>query len=262
MKANHLIAAAVVAAFASSFTFAADAAPAPDLTVTANVSLVTDYYFRGLTQTWHKPAIQGGADLSHSSGVYAGIWSSNVSNHQYLGGSQEIDYYFGYNGKINDDAGYTVGFYGYYYPSAKNGNTKFDTQELNIGANWKWFSAKYSHSMSDYFGANTDTGYNGNTKGTGYLDLNATINLADDVVLLGHVGITRIKSRYSNLDPSYKDYKLGITKSFKDGWNIGAAYVKSTNSAFYDNTISLVKESTDTADLGSGRFVVSAGRTF
>ena len=44
---------------------------------------------------------------------------SSISSHQYAGGNTEIDYYFGYNGKLAGDWGWTVGFYGYYYPGAK-----------------------------------------------------------------------------------------------------------------------------------------------
>ena len=93
---------------------AAASAPAPTsfLTATANVNVVSDYRFRGIDQTWGKPAVQGGADLVLANGLYAGVWASNVSGNSYPGGSLEMDYYAGYNGKFNDDFGYTVGGYG------------------------------------------------------------------------------------------------------------------------------------------------------
>src|SRR5215468_8496898 len=53
-------------------------APKPPYTLSANVFLVSDYFFRGLTQTWRKPAIQGGADFVHDKGIYLGTWASNV----------------------------------------------------------------------------------------------------------------------------------------------------------------------------------------
>lgn len=64
------------------------APPPPPYTLTANVSLVSDYTFRGLTQMWHQPAIQGGFDFVHSSGFYAGTWASNVSGNQFAGGNR------------------------------------------------------------------------------------------------------------------------------------------------------------------------------
>ena len=264
---------AVALSGTAPMTHAADASP---FTLTANVNLVSDYYFRGLSQTWHKPALQGGADVSHSSGLYAGVWSSNVSGNQYAGGSQEIDYYGGYNAKVNDDLTLTVGGYGYYYPGANYSKAtsavyerqSYNTFELNAGATWKWLSGKYSYSLTDYFGINQKTGYDGKSKGTGYLELNASYNVTDDIAIAAHAGWTHITAKLANgattvggaSDPSYKDYKLGVTKSFKDGWNVGLAYVKASNTAFYDKTASAV--GSDTSDLGEGRVVVSAGRSF
>ena len=44
----------------------------------ANVALSTDYMYRGGSQTNEQPAISGGFDYGHSSGLYAGLWASNV----------------------------------------------------------------------------------------------------------------------------------------------------------------------------------------
>ncbi len=48
-------------------------------TVAYNVGLYSQYIFRGLTQTDRGPAVQGGVDLTHSSGFYLGAWASNIS---------------------------------------------------------------------------------------------------------------------------------------------------------------------------------------
>jgi hypothetical protein len=61
-------------------------------------------------------------------------------------------------------------------------------------------------------------------------------------------------------DPDYTDYKIGVTKTFNGGWNVGLAYAKSNNGKYWDNTASAV--SADTEDLGAGRFILSAGRSF
>src|SRR5450830_273490 len=78
-----LLASAVSAAFSMPLTVsaqtAAAAAPASPHTFTGNVGLVSQYIFRGLTQTNGDPAIQCGADYSHASGFYAGTWLSNIS---------------------------------------------------------------------------------------------------------------------------------------------------------------------------------------
>ena len=52
-------------------------APAPATSpITANVTVVNDYRYRGMTQSNYKPAIQGGFDYAHESGFYIGNWNS------------------------------------------------------------------------------------------------------------------------------------------------------------------------------------------
>ena len=76
---KSLIAMALVSAFAAP-GFAEEAAPTPEHTLTGNVGLFSSYRFRGIDQTFGKPALQGGFDYTHSSGVYVGNWNSNVSS--------------------------------------------------------------------------------------------------------------------------------------------------------------------------------------
>lgn len=250
------------------------AADAPPYTLTSNVSVVSDYYFRGLSQTWHNPALQGGVDYVHSSGWYAGLWGSNISGNQYAGGSLEVDYYGGYNGKINDDWGWTAGLYGYYYPGANANkisgstvNQTYNTLEWNAGVSYKWVSFKVSTTLGDAFGATKNNGYTSDTSGSTYMDLSANIPLADDLTLGLHVGQTDVKAKLSAplasgaTDPDYTDYKIGLTKTFKDGWNIGVAYAESNNTKYYNGTTSLLNAS-EKRDLGEGTFILSAGRSF
>ena len=70
-----LLAALLIAGFAApsmAQTAAPAAAEASPHTLTANVGLVSSYRFRGIDQTYGKPALQGGFDYAHSSGFYAG----------------------------------------------------------------------------------------------------------------------------------------------------------------------------------------------
>ena len=46
--------------------------------VSGNVSIGTDYVYRGISQTTENPTIQGGFDLESETGLYIGIWTSNV----------------------------------------------------------------------------------------------------------------------------------------------------------------------------------------
>ncbi len=54
-------------------------APEPDYTMAYNVGATSDYRFRGISQTSFKPAVQAGADFAHKSGIYVGVWGSNVN---------------------------------------------------------------------------------------------------------------------------------------------------------------------------------------
>src|SRR4051794_38631677 len=81
--------------FISSSANAQQAAPAPS-PVTGNITLASEYRFRGIDQTAGKPAIQGGFDYSHASGVYLGNWNSNISQGAgFPGGNIEMDFYGG-----------------------------------------------------------------------------------------------------------------------------------------------------------------------
>jgi uncharacterized protein (TIGR02001 family) len=72
--------------------------------ITGNMSLVSDYRFRGLTQTFEEPALQGGFDYAHPSGIYIGNWNSSISDNFYAGSPLEMDFYGGYKGSAMTSA--------------------------------------------------------------------------------------------------------------------------------------------------------------
>lgn len=267
---------ALTALTAHSGAWAEDA---PATTATTNVNLVSDYRFRGIDQTWGKPAIQGGADLILANGIYLDTWASNVSGNSYPGGSLELDYYGGYNGKLNDDWGYTAGGYGYVYPGANYSHSAcpsasfsspcalptqhFNTFELNAGVSWKWISYKLSVSAGDYFGANTSTGYDKGTKGSMYHDISVNYALTDDISLIGHLGHTDVKAQYNGVDASYTDYRLGVSKSWSGGWSASAALVGATNNTFFRTPVGgLSMANGETRSLNRNVLIFQAGRTF
>src|SRR6478752_1412380 len=53
-------------------------APEPDYTLSYNLGAVTDYRYRGISQTGGHPALQGGIDFAHKSGFYLGTWASTI----------------------------------------------------------------------------------------------------------------------------------------------------------------------------------------
>ncbi len=179
--------------------------PKPPYTLTANVYLVSDYFFRGITQTWDKPAIQGGADFVHDSGAYLGTWASNVSGNQYAGGSLEWDFYGGYNYKINDDFTVGAGLYYYYYPGANNDQAAARWCRVRLTTPSKATcspAGSLSPSSSTTPSATTSapaqaTGFTDNTNGTYYLQLDAAYPLpsVEGLSLIGHVGYTHYSAQ-------------------------------------------------------------------
>jgi uncharacterized protein (TIGR02001 family) len=248
---KSLITTAVLGALAApSFVFAADAAPASDFTASYNVGLFSQYIFRGLTQTNNKPALQGGFDVSHKSGLYIGGWSSNVSwlrdngssSLYNTGGSLEIDLYGGFKTELGKTGlGIDLGALQYYYPGAHNTNLpKANTTELYGALTYGWLQAKLSGVVSNdawgfgkKYGDGTVT--NGDERGAYYAELNANVPLADSgITALLHVGRQEFKdARYTagGPDASYTDWKVGLTKGFDGGVNIGAFYTDTNISA-------------------------------
>jgi uncharacterized protein (TIGR02001 family) len=241
---KSLITTAVLGALAApAFVFAADAAPAPDLTVAYNVGLYSQYIFRGLTQTNHDAALQGGVDLTHSSGFYLGAWGSNVSwltdgnknaaNNGYYtsGGSLEIDIYGGYRYAFGDTGlGIDVGALQYYYQGHRNKTSpstigEANTTELYAALNYNWVQAKISSVVSK------DAWGNPHERGTYYAELNVTPPISDllgvkDGLASGVSGIVHVARQgfdknVGGTDPSYTDYKLGLQKAFSNGVNVG-----------------------------------------
>lgn len=117
---------AVLAMAASTAAFAQEAEGGP-ITVSGSVGLVTDYRFRGVSQSDEEMALQGGITISHESGVYAGTWGSNLAGWGTFGGPNlELDLFAGYKFEpaegIAVDAGVTV----YTYPGGASKTTFFE----------------------------------------------------------------------------------------------------------------------------------------
>ncbi|RYY04737.1 MAG: hypothetical protein EON55_29220, partial [Alphaproteobacteria bacterium] len=103
---------------------AQDTAPPKPVTVSGNVAIVSDYRFRGVSQSDEEIAVQGGVTLTHESGFYGGFWGSNLAGWGTFGGANlELDVIGGYKRPL---AGGTVdvGLTWYMYPGGA-ANTDF-----------------------------------------------------------------------------------------------------------------------------------------
>ncbi len=258
---------------------AAAAEPATPPALTGNLALVTDYRFRGISQTYKLPAVQGGIDYAHASGFYLGTWASSVSGNMYPNGAGlEWDFYGGYKGTLSGDLGFDVGLLYYWYPGAYYNvatKDKFNNTELYAALSYKWMSLKYSHTLSDFFGVKNNTygaacqsglsgdatdcfaAAPGNSRGSGYLDFTANYPINDKLTLVGHIGHQSVR-HYGKLN--YTDWKLGVSYDL-NGWVLGAAYVD-TNAKKGWYTVTEPGSPTSYKKVGEATLVLSVTKSF
>jgi uncharacterized protein (TIGR02001 family) len=212
-------AAAATPAFAEDAPAAEAAAPAamPAFTVTGNVSLVSDYRFRGVSLSAGDPAIQGGVTVTHESGLYVGTWSSSLSQTPVYG-SQELDLFAGWSGEVASGLTLDAGLLYYVYPGGHVGDGNYwepyasltgaiGPAKLKVGVAYDWTQMGLldnagRHDDNLYVYSNLDVGVPGTP-----------------LTLSGHLGYTD-----GVLAPCY--YCTG-TATFNDrtgwDWSIGAS---------------------------------------
>lgn len=232
---RKLLLATALAGTAMTATTAIHAEEASAHSFSSNVGLFSSYVFRGIDYTDEDVALQGGFDYAHESGLYAGVWASSLEEGLNVGNSLEVDFYGGYYHQLTDDIGIDVGLLQFYYPDRKKvpglngrGDEDFDTTELYVAATWKWFTAKYSRTLTDWGGVNNNTmgdDANGDTKGTQYYELNFDYGLPMGINFTAHVGHLDVEN-YS--DFNYTDYLIGLSKDLTlagaEGWTVGINY--------------------------------------
>ncbi|GAB3361764.1 MULTISPECIES: TorF family putative porin [Giesbergeria] len=202
--------------------------------VTGNLSLTTNYKFRGQDQDASrskavKPALQGGFDYAFGdTGWYVGNWNSSVD--WLNGNSLEVDVYGGYKFKAGD-VDMDVGALAYLYP----GNSVGNTTELYGAATFGPVTAKYSHTVSkDYFGWAGAKGSGNRGRNTGYLNVAFAKEVMPSVTFKASVGFTRFSSDIKDLGvPNYVDYSVGGAYDLGSGLSLGAAVVGANKKAYF-----------------------------
>jgi uncharacterized protein (TIGR02001 family) len=206
---------------AATPAMAQDEAPAPEpaIKVTGNVTVTSDYRFRGISQTDKDPALQGTLNINHESGFYAGIFASTIDDKApaVLGyGDAEIDLYAGYTKTFENGVGIDVGLLYYLYPidEAKGLPTDFfepyasviytvGPVTAKVGANYAWGG------QSGLFDEDSL-----------YLRGDVTVAVPNTPVsLLGHIGRTDGQLGFlatpALLPADYLDWSLGVEVAHK-----------------------------------------------
>ncbi|HEX4917206.1 MAG TPA: TorF family putative porin [Limnobacter sp.] len=267
----------VLATAIAATTFGAvSTVQAGDLTITGNAGLFSDYRFRGISQTNNDVAFQGGFDLVHSSGFYAGVWNSNIGfgSGAPNGNGLETDVYGGYTFSIGPVAA-DVGLLQYVYSGTTDAATrnpaqrvKFDTLEAYAKASYAGFTLAGYYALSeDYFGTSDQEGpANSNVadmSGSTYVNLGYKYALSDKITLAAAVGQTNFEKPVApvlvgtGFVDSYVDYMVGVTYNL-NGFELGLAYVDGDD----DMEAIAVGAGGFNRDAGKGDVVVSVKKSF
>lgn len=162
--------------------------------VSSTITLTSDYDYRGLTQTARDPAVQASLDWEGESGLYLGVFGSNVDFGD--GTDTEVDFYAGYRGSVNEDVSFDVGALQYTYHS---GESDIDFIDLYAGLTYKDINFKYWYAWDV-----SNTGLAGS-----YFEVNHSVPLPNDFSLDLHGGY----SFGEYWTEEYFDYSIGLSKS-------------------------------------------------
>jgi len=224
-----LMAASMLACgFASAPAYADETDPPPAVTVTGNVALVTDYRFRGLSQSNGDPAIQGSINVNHASGFYVGVWSSSLDFSQFpaiddVYGEQEVDIYGGWTGSVGGGVTADVGLLYYAYPGGHTGHAEFFEPYASLSTTLGPATAKLGVAYA-WSQKALDFNADGNKDDNLYVYMDLGAGIPDTPVSLsGHIGYTD-----GALSPKFA---TGASTSYASGWdyNVGATFAVTKN---------------------------------
>ncbi|MFV0644425.1 MAG: TorF family putative porin [Sphingomonadaceae bacterium] len=186
------------------------------LTFSANVTLTNDYRFRGVGLSDGDFAIQGGMDISHSSGIYVGTWASSLD--ETVGfGSTELDFYGGWSGDITEGVTLDAGLIYYTYFDAPPGDfdyfETYGSVALALGPAEAKFGVAYAFDQASL--GSQDNLYL-------YSDLSGSIPNTP-ITLAGHVGFTDGALTYTANGKAW-DFSIGADWAVTENLTAGVKY--------------------------------------
>lgn len=173
--------------------------------ISANVSLTTDYVFRGVSLSDGDPAIQGGFDWSNDQ-FYAGVWGSSLPD------GMELDLYAGFTPTLGS-LEFDLGAIGYFYPGAEDDDAEFDYYEL-LAAVEAPLTEQFSIGGGVYYAPENY----GETGEAMYFEINGTFAASEAL---------EFTAAYGNQSIEDADGEDGIDvtdDSDYNTWNIGGTY--------------------------------------
>ncbi len=183
----------------------ASAAPAAEVAtspLTWNLSLTSDYVFRGITQTNFGPAVQGGLDYSFGdSGFAVGTWASNVDFNDSDGPNIELDTYVGWSKAVGEGFNLSLSLVRYNYFGSSNGYGDVDYNE---------FIAKGTLNEAITFTYAYANNYANAGFSSSYVNIGGTWAVGNDFSVNAGVGHTK----FSDGNGTYNDFNVGISRQF------------------------------------------------
>jgi uncharacterized protein (TIGR02001 family) len=183
------------------------------------VTIASDYLHRGLSQTDGDPALQVGFDYMHRTGLFLGVWGSNVDYFTEQSRAQprnrEVDYYIGYDGGRND-WGWTAVMARYAYADPAY---DYDYGEVTLGVTYKKrfsYRVSYSNDLLTVGGSSLGQEFAVALPLAGNAELGAAIGHFKSPDLPGgdyahfNVGVSKLAKRFT-FDVRYYDTNYGIT---------------------------------------------------
>ncbi|HET9629194.1 MAG TPA: TorF family putative porin [Novosphingobium sp.] len=225
----RLIPAVVLALVVAPAAARAQDVPEPAaITISGNVALVSDYRFRGVSQSGGDPAVQGGITVTHESGFYAGVWSSSISFAK-LGasavyGSQEVDLTAGWSREVASGVTADVGLGYYAYPGGHVGKadflegygslaTTYGPARLKAGVNYAWPQDSLAGRHNLYLYTSADAAVPGTP-----VSLNARLGYQDGALSAAWVGS-------GGTERHGWDWTLGANATVLRRLTLGVSYV-------------------------------------
>jgi len=206
--------------FAASTMLAASSAMAWESedaqhSTSASVALSSDYVWRGVSQTQRDAAISGSFDYSHASGLYAGVWASNVD--EFVDGDKanlEIDTYAGYSSELGDTGiGYDIGWLRYIYPGIAAG-LDYDWNEYHLALSYSYFSASVNYT-NEVYGDGGDNAV--------YYTFGGAYEFENGVAIDANIGAYDYSDEATYGDDAHVDWNIGVSKELA-GFGLDVRY--------------------------------------
>lgn len=184
--------------------------------IAANIKMTSDYLNKGITQTEHRPAVQGGFDWVHPSGAYLGLWGSSIYSSESTA-SMEVNWLSGYSYKFSENFLISLGLAYFVFP----GDTVRNSWEIPFKIEWKQFKFEVDYDLS----------WNDQPE-LWYLNVGWERQIFFDFKIGAFIGYSKyLENTGIEGSTNYSDYRLSLSREFQGvDWSISDVFVMQDSS--------------------------------